>query len=646
MSGLKRIAIFVLTLLIFSASVNATANKIKSVKIDHGFTVIEGIPVEVCLTVLDGDGQIIDINCTSIVKINDEKLDVTFINGATSFEYVFQEKSEIVIECDEIVSTKSVNPVPLWFSIIPPLIAILCALIFKEVFSALFLGIFSGSLIIWIYSGAGVFSSFFKAIFSVFDRYVVAALSESTHVSIIIFSMLIGGTVHIITKNGGMQGIINFLSKYARSQRSGQLVTFLLGILIFFDDYANTLVVGNTMRPVTDKLKISREKLAYIVDSTAAPVASIAFVTTWIGAELSYIQSSLIDLNLEVSAYNVFFSSLKYAFYPIITLVFVFMLIYMRRDYGSMYKAELRARQKGVTASDQEQKIQCELNEFKVSEKTKARAFNALIPVGIIVFGTIAGLFYTGWDTKIWNDNSIGFLTKLSAIIGKSDSYKALIWASSGGLIVAFILTIAQRILEIKEVAESMLNGFKSMLTAILILTLAWSLASLISDLHTSNFITQVISTTNISTGWLPLITFIVSGLIAFSTGSSWGTMAIMYPLILPATWLLCQQSGLDHEASLAVFSHVASTVIAGSVFGDHCSPISDTTILSSLASSCNHIQHVRTQLPYALSVALICLVFGTLPVAFGISVWLIFPLLIFFVWLTIRILGKKYDVN
>ncbi|HNQ68445.1 MAG TPA: Na+/H+ antiporter NhaC family protein [Bacteroidales bacterium] len=646
MSGLKRIAIFVLTLLIFSASANATANKIKSVKIDHGFTVIEGIPVEVCLTVLDGDGQIIDINCTSIVKINCEKLDVTFINGATSFEYVFKEKSDIIIECDEIVTIKTVNPIPLWFSIIPPLIAILCALIFKEVFSALFLGIFSGSLIIWIYSGAGVFNSFFKAIFSVFDRYVVAALSESTHVSIIIFSMLIGGTVHIITKNGGMQGIINFLSKYARSQRSGQLVTFLLGILIFFDDYANTLVVGNTMRPVTDKLKISREKLAYVVDSTAAPVASIAFVTTWIGAELSYIQSSLINLNLEVSAYNVFFSSLKYSFYPIITLVFVFMLIYMRRDYGSMYKAELRARQKGVTASDQEQKIQCELNEFKVSEKTKARAFNALIPVGIIVFGTIAGLFYTGWDTKIWNDNSIGFLTKLSAIIGKSDSYKALIWASSGGLIIAFVLTTIQKIMSLKEVAESMLNGFKSMLTAILILTLAWSLAGLISDLHTSNFITQVISTTSISTGWLPLITFIVSGLIAFSTGSSWGTMAIMYPLILPATWLLCQQSGLDHEASLAVFSHVTSTVIAGSVFGDHCSPISDTTILSSLASSCNHIQHVRTQLPYALTVALICLIFGTLPVAFGVSVWLIFPLLIFFVWLTIRILGKKYDVN
>ncbi|HOZ30335.1 MAG TPA: Na+/H+ antiporter NhaC family protein, partial [Bacteroidales bacterium] len=482
MEVLKRITISIFTLLIFSLSANATANKIKSVEIDNGFTVIEGIPVDISLTVLDSRGKIIDINCTSSVKINNENIDVTFNDGRTSFEYVFQEKSDIIVECDEIVSTKTVNPVPLWLSIIPPLIAILCALIFKEVFSALFLGIFSGTLIIWIYSGVGFFSAFFKAIFSVFDRYVVDALSESTHVSIIVFCMLIGGTVHIITRNGGMQGIINFLSKYAKSSRSGQFVTYILGILIFFDDYANTLVVGNTMRPVTDRLRVSREKLAYLVDSTAAPVTSIAFVTTWIGAELSYIQSSLINLNLEVSAYNVFFASLKYAFYPILTLVFMFMLIYMRRDYGPMYKAELRARQKGVTASDQEQKIQGELNEFKISEKAKARAFNALIPVGIIVFGTIAGLIYTGWDNIVWHDNSLGFLTKLSAIIGHSDSYKSLIWASSGGLIVAFLLTVFQKILSLKDVAESMLNGFKSMLTAILILTLAWSLAGLISD--------------------------------------------------------------------------------------------------------------------------------------------------------------------
>ncbi len=638
----KQIFILFFILLIFSGVKSAEINRVKSVEIDCGFAVIEGMSTNLRLITFDSLGNQTNINCFSSARINNQKVDLYFIDGVAEFEYVFNDKSELVIECDQIKSSKSINPVPLWMSIIPPLIAILCALIFKEVFSALFLGLFSGSIILWIYSGAGFFSAFFKAIFSIFDRYIILALSENSHVSIIVFSMLIGGTVHIITKNGGMQGVINFLSKFAKSPRSGQLVTWMLGIMVFFDDYANTLVVGNTMRPVTDKLRISREKLAYIVDSTAAPVAAIAFVTTWIGAELSYIQSSLISLNIEVSAYNIFFSSLKYAFYPIITLIFVFILIYLKKDYGAMYKAEIRAREKGVTASSQEQKIEYELKEFESPDNKKARAFNALIPVGIIVFGTIIGLVYTGWDSSIWHNQSLGIFKKISGIIGNSDSYLALIWASAGGLISAFILTLLQRILSLKDVADSMISGFKSMLTAILILTLAWSLAGLITDMHTADFITKVISSTNLSPIFLPAITFVVSGLIAFSTGSSWGTMAIMYPLILPATWLLCKDYGMGYDDSLAVFAHVVSTVIAGSVFGDHCSPISDTTILSSLASSCNHIQHVRTQLPYALTVAFICLIFGTIPVSFGISPWIVFPLLIGVVWLTIRLLGKK----
>jgi len=518
----------------------------------------------------------------------------------------------------------------------------LFALLFKEVFSALFLGLFSGTFIIYIYSGVSAFGAIFKGIFSIADRYVIEAISDGSHISIIVFSMLIGGTVHIITKNGGMQGVINFLSKYAKTSRSGQIVTWMLGILVFFDDYANTLVVGNTMRPVTDKLRISREKLAYIVDSTAAPVASIAFVTTWIGAELSYIQSTLVDLQLNESAYNVFFSSLKYSFYPIISLIFVFILIMMRKDYGPMYHSELRARNKGVNVASQEKKIEHDLKDFESPKKTKPRAYNALIPVATIVFGTIAGLIYTGWDSQLWNDDSLGIITKISGIIGNSDSYKSLIWASLGGLILAIFLSLVQRLLNLKEAADGMVAGFKSMLTAILILTLAWSLAELVGDLHTADFITLSIQSTDLSPEFLPFITFLVSGLIAFSTGSSWGTMAIMYPLILPATWILCGDAGMDYDASMGVFAHVVSTVIAGSVFGDHCSPISDTTILSSLASSCNHIQHVKTQLPYAVTVALVTLVVGTLPVAYGVSVFIVFPVMIALVWLIIKLFGKK----
>ena len=616
------------------------------IDIEPDFAIVEGMEAKITVSTFDSLGKIAPINCFSSVYVNEEKIDVYFIDGKTEFKYTFNDNKLLRVSCGEITATKEVNPIPLWFSIIPPLIAILFALLFKEVFAALFLGLFSGTFIIYIYQGFGVFVSIFKGMFSIVDKYVIEALANNSHISIIVFSMLIGGTVHIITKNGGMQGVINFLSKYAKTSRSGQLVTWMLGIMVFFDDYANTLVVGNTMRPVTDKLRISREKLAYIVDSTAAPVASIAFVTTWIGAELSYIQSTLIELNMDESAYNIFFSSLKYSFYPIVSLIFVLLIIYMRRDFGPMYHTEIRARKKGVNVASLEKKIEHDLKDFESVKKPKPRAYNALIPVAVIVFGTIVGLIYTGWDSKLWHDSNLGIITKISGIIGNSDSYKSLIWASLGGLIVSIVLSLVQKLLNLKEASEGMVAGFKSMLTAILILTLAWSLAGLVSDLHTADFITLSIQSTNLSPQFLPFITFLVSGLIAFSTGSSWGTMAIMYPLILPATWLLCTDAGLNYDVSIGVFAHVVSTVIAGSVFGDHCSPISDTTILSSLASSCNHIQHVKTQLPYAVTVALVSLIAGTLPVAYGVSVFLVFPLMIALIWIIIKIFGKKIGIS
>ncbi len=643
MSSLNKI--FLLLCIIVLYATNSFAfNRLHEIKIEPEFAVVKGMEAKIRLSTFDSLGNAIPTNCFSSVYVNDEKIDIYFTDGLAVFNYNFEKASVLSIKCGNVEVIKEVNPIPLWFSILPPLIAILCALLFKEVFSALFLGLFSGTFIIYLYSGVSVFSAFFKAIFSIVDKYVIEALSEPTHISIIIFSMLIGGTVHIITKNGGMQGVINVLSKYAKTARSGQLVTWFLGLLVFFDDYANTLVVGNTMRPVTDKLRISREKLAYIVDSTAAPVASIAFVTTWIGAELSYIQSTLVKLQIDESAYNIFFASLKYSFYPILALIFVFLLIWSRRDFGPMYHSEKRARSKGVNVASLEKKIEHDLKDFESEKKIKPRVLNAIIPIAVIVFGTITGLIYTGWDSNIWNDESLGTLTKISGIIGNSDSYKSLIWASLSGLLVAIGLSLTQNLLKLKEAAEGMIAGFKSMLTAVMILTLAWSLARLIGDLRTADFITLSISSTNMTPQFLPFITFLVSGLVAFSTGSSWGTMAIMYPLILPTTWLLCEQAGLPYEESIGIFAHVVSTVIAGSVFGDHCSPISDTTILSSLASSCNHIQHVKTQLPYAITVALVALIMGTLPIAYGVSAFIVFPAMIGTVWLIIRFFGKKTE--
>ncbi|MGQ1786583.1 Na+/H+ antiporter NhaC family protein [Saccharicrinis sp. GN24d3] len=548
-----------------------------------------------------------------------------------------------VIIDGEISYNEVLNPIPLWFSILPPLIAILMALLTKEVFSSLFVGLMVGTTIIWRYKGFSIFMSLFKGLFSVVDTYALSALLDSDHLSIIIFSMLIGGMVALITLNGGMKGIVAILARYAQSRRSGQFITWLMGLMIFFDDYANTLVVGNTMRPITDKLKISREKLAYIVDSTSAPIASIAFITTWIGAELSYISEGINQLGIDKSAYQVFLSSLSYAFYPIFTLGFVLMLIIKKRDFGPMLKAERKAgsRDSNLNIDHPSHKPQI-MKEIEVDSHVQGRWYNAFIPVMIVVFGTISGLIYTGYDAEVWHNNNISLSTKLSVIVGNADSFKALIWSSLGGVLTAMLLTTAQRVMNLKEAIEGLVNGFKTMFNAVLILILAWSIASITDDMHTASFITETMRSIQLSPYWIPGLAFVFSALIAFSTGSSWGTMAIIYPLILPACWKISMDAGLDINSALPIFYNVVSTVLAGSVLGDHCSPISDTTILSSLASSCNHVAHVRTQLPYALLVGVVSLFVGTIPGAFGIPVWILILVGFALLYVAINKFGKR----
>ncbi|MEE4196891.1 MAG: Na+/H+ antiporter NhaC family protein [Bacteroidales bacterium] len=578
------------------------------------------------------------------VTVNGEPVKVKVVKGAATLDYTFKKKQTFQLQVSEYTFARDVRPIPLWFSIIPPLIAILFALIFKEVFTALFIGILVGTTTMFWYQDVSFFPAIFKGIFAIVDTYVLEALTQSGHMAIIIFSMLIGAMVNIITRNGGMKGIVNILSRYANSPRSGQFVTWLLGIAIFFDDYANTLVVGNTMRPVTDRLKISREKLAYIVDSTAAPIAAIAFVTTWIGAELSYIQDGIATIGIDESPYNVFINSLAYSFYPIFALVFILILIRKQVDYGPMFHAEKKARlSEAKYVDDDNTTFSNQLNELEVPEHIRPRWYNAAIPVFIVIFGTFAGLLYTGWNQEVWADETIGFSKKLSVIIGNSDSYKALLWSSISGVLAAILLTISQKILNLKNTVDSMINGFRTMLTAIVILILAWSIALVTKHLHTADFISQTLVSVNIAPQFIPALTFILAALVAFSTGSSWGTMAILYPLILPASWLIAQNYGMEHNGSLDIFHNVVSAVLAGSVLGDHCSPISDTTILSSLASSCNHIDHVRTQLPYALTVGGVAIAVGTIPAAFGISSWFLFPAGILVLYLIVRVFAKEY---
>ena len=615
----------------------------EDVQVEHTEIIVRNIEHEINLLFKNEAFREVYEGKNITLQVNDKPVSVEITKGKATFPWKFSRESDLHIQYQDFDYRTRVNPIPLWFSVIPPLVAILFALIFKEVYSALFIGILIGTTTIFSHQGSDLFSAFFKGIFAIPETYVLDSLASEEHLSIIVFSMLIGGMVGIITKNGGMKGVVNILSKYAKSARSGQFVTWLLGMAIFFDDYANTLVVGNTMRPVTDRLKISREKLAYIVDSTAAPIAAIAFVTTWIGAELSYIQDGINTLGLEQSPYNVFINSLAYSFYPIFALVFILMLTYKGRDFGPMYRAEKRARS-GETPDNDEmvEKGRTGESEIEIPEHIRPKAFNAVIPVAIVIFGTFIGLLYTGWDPGVWNNPELAFSKKLSVIIGNSNSFKALLWSSIMGVVVALLLTVSQRLLNLKNTVDTLIDGFKTMLTAIIILVLAWSLALLTKHLHTADFISQSLVSINLAPFLVPALTFILAALVAFSTGSSWGTMAILYPLILPASWLIAEEAGLEHAMALSIFYNVVSCVLAGSVLGDHCSPISDTTILSSLASSCNHIEHVRTQLPYALTVGGIAVGVGTIPSAYGIPGYITFPAGLLLLFAIVHFFGKK----
>ncbi len=624
----KSVLFGVFLFLFMFLSAQLTAEEIEQWKIEKPVIIMQGIETSLEITVPNTEKTI-------AVRVNGKEQVLEVTNGKAYYHLKLDKEILLAIESQYGEINMKINPIPLWFSIIPPFIAILVALVFKEVFTALFMGIFVGTFTIYFHYGLGFFSALLKGFLTIVDEYIIRALNNTGHISIIIFSLMIGGMVHIITKNGGMRGVVNYLSKYAKTKKSGQFITWLLGLAIFFDDYANTLVVGNTMRPVTDRLQISREKLAYLVDSTAAPIASIALITTWVGAELSYIQDGIKFLNINETPYIVFLHSLKYAFYPIFTLGFIVLLIYSGRDFGPMRKAEDEVAIKSLddeVANDED---------LLPKDGIKSKAYNALIPVLVVVFGTIAGLFFTGLESAPWN-SEMSLSRNLSEIIGNADSYRSLLWSSMAGVFVAVILSLSQRLLSLKESMESMVDGFRLMLTAVLILTLAWALAALTEDLHTAEFISGSLIDMNISPYLVPGLAFVLAALVAFSTGSSWGTMAILYPLMLPAIWLLSKDAGLGYDESLTIFHNVVSVILAGSVLGDHCSPISDTTIMSSLASQCNHIDHVRTQLPYAISVGLVSLFIGTIPAAYGFPVSASFILGFGVLFLIIRFVGKK----
>ena len=490
-----------------------------------------------------------------------------------------------------------------WISILPPLLAIFLALWFKRVIPALFAGIWIGA---WAINGGNIFAVW-TGLLDTFQKYILGALADSDHAAVILFSMMVGGMVGIISRNGGLQGIVNHIVRWADSARHATIATYALGMAIFFDDYANTLVVGNTMRPVTDRFHISRAKLAYIVDSTAAPVAAIAIITTWIGAEVGYIGDAISKSGIESeSAYIIFLRTIPYSFYPLLTLLFVGFIAFGRRDFGPMLKAERRALEHA--AGPQANIANADLVEPMAGKPQ--RPLNAIIPVVVLIVSLIGGLFATGEGES------------LKDIIGSSDSYKALMWASMLAVLAAALISMAQRILTLEDVIESWFSGARVMLMAMVILLLAWALGKTTEGLGTANFLVSLLGE-GFPQWILPTLVFVLSAATAFATGSSWGTMGILMPLVVPLSFAILQVHGIDQPVNSPLFAATIAGVLGGAVWGDHCSPISDTTIMSSMATGCDHIEHVHTQLPYALTVGFTAIVFGTLPAGFGIPWWI-----------------------
>ncbi len=487
-----------------------------------------------------------------------------------------------------------------WIALIPPVIAIGLALLLREVIVSLLFGLFVGTVLLYP-SNPG------KALISIPTDFLWNALADRGHAAIIIFSLMLGGMVGILSRTGGTIGIVRSFSKLATGRRGGLLMTWLLGLVIFFDDYANTLLVGNTMRPYTDKLRISRAKLAYIVDSTAAPVASIAVISTWVGFEVGLIRDAAGAIEGFGDAYLIFLQSIPYSFYSIFAIVLVFAVAFWGKDFGPMRLAENQA-----AAGDDRTRQESEWKTSALDEPGPHAVWMAAIPILLVVVITFGGLYLSG---KSVSPEAV----RLFEILGNADSSAVLLCASFIGMLSAGILAVFLGKQKNSVVSEAINDGIRSMMPAMVILILAWSLGDVCGRLGTAEFIIGAVSG-KLVPFMIPAVLFLASAIIAFSTGTSWGTMAILIPLAIPLAHQLPLEAGLSAQIAKSILLGTIGATLAGATFGDHCSPISDTTILSSMASGCDHMSHVSTQLPYALTAGLVAIFVGYLPVGFGIS--------------------------
>ncbi|MBQ6463184.1 MAG: Na+/H+ antiporter NhaC family protein [Pseudobutyrivibrio sp.] len=466
------------------------------------------------------------------------------------------------------------------WSLLPPLIAIVLALITKEVYSSLFIGILSGGL---LYAGFNIT----QAMEHIFVDGMIGQLSDSWNVGILTFLVILGSMVMLMNRAGGSAAFGKWAVTHVKTKAGAQVATIVLGMLIFIDDYFNCLTVGSVMRPVTDKHGISREKLAYLIDATAAPVCIIAPISSWAAAVTGFVDGA--------NGLTLFIRAIPYNFYALLTIVMMFSITYMNFDYGSMNLAELK------TIAEAKHKAKKDAASLTGAEdqphppiSERGKVIHLVLPIVALIICCIIGMIYTG-----------GFFEGANFIdaFSNSDASVGLVYGSVVALVITIIFFLATRVLSFNECMNAIPEGFKSMVPAILVLTFAWTLKSMTDSLGAAEYVAGIVA--NIADNralmsLLPALVFVVGIFLAFATGTSWGTFGILIPIVVNVF-------GGDVNNELMIIA--ISACMAGAVCGDHCSPISDTTIMASAGAECDHIRHVSTQLPYAITVAIVSLV-------------------------------------
>ncbi|MGC6487528.1 MAG: Na+/H+ antiporter NhaC family protein [Planctomycetota bacterium] len=455
--------------------------------------------------------------------------------------------------------------------------------------------------------------------------------SSGFQARIIVFVVFLFMAIGVMSKSGGIQGMVQWISRFARGPVSTQLCTWFTGLLIFFDDYSNCIIAGTTMQPLGDRNGVSREKIAYIVDSTAAPIAGLSIFSTWIAYEITQYRAPLTLVTNEAGApylasdaFAVFVQTIPYRFYCIFALLLIALSVLMRRDFGPMLKAEVRARQEGKPlADDAKPMVGGEIAAMQPPPGAPRRARNGFLPVGVLIAVTLYLIYYYGaYDSN--GDYAVpaaleGLLERSRWILGQSSTEKALMWSALWALVTAAALALGQRILSPRAVLASAVRSAKSLGIAIVILMLAWCIGQTCKDLGTAFYLTAAFRDL-MSAAVLPILMFLLAGLIAFATGTSYGTMAILLPNVVVLSHTIGAESSFGGPALMIL---TIGSVLEGSIFGDHCSPISDTTVLSSLGTRCDHLHHVQTQIPYAMLAMGTATLCGYLPmVTLGPSWW------------------------